>query len=149
MTFTTYHTFNNPQDALYQIAKDFKLSSDARDARDAREFLKEQLECVDSNAEEVDDYIKRLEERVDQRDLTIDGLECDLQEAKDTIDKLTEELAASQAREQQLRDVLEKIESGEADNGCILSLGGCVDIAREALAIPHDTSALRRRKADQ
>ena len=52
------------------------------------------------------------------------------------------QLAASQAYAEQLREALGQIEYLESSNGCIMSAGDCSSTATEALAIPHDTSAL-------
>ena len=64
-----------------------------------------------------------------------DGDRSEIEHLKGSIDVLREQLAASQAREQQLREALTVFESGSEQNH---------NAADSALALPQDDTALRQ-----
>ena len=73
-----------------------------------------------------------------QRLYQLKGADSAIDSERQANCELTEQLAASQAYAEQLREAIDRVRSGAA----ALGLDRIFDIATEALSLPHDTSAL-------
>lgn len=88
----------------------------------------------------VEDTIETLRQQLASKDAEIEHLDRTKAEWKNTAKLLDEKLAASQAREMQLRDVLHKLAC--LGNGERYGTSDGNRIAQEALALPSGTTAL-------
>ena len=88
--------------------------------------LRSRIEQLQARARELEKESAELNEQVD------------MQIPKLAFAQLQAKLAASQLHAEQLREAIDRVRSGAA----ALGLDRIFDIATEALALPHDTSAL-------